>query len=274
MKRIFVFLIGLALLVPAGFADGGPLAVVYKKDGRAWRLILMGNDGTYLTGRTEKLSEVKQIALADIDRLDIQNGEYDENSVRRRFNEADYTAVITALEPVLTSSADFMGIRNNLHDAFNLLMQAYHENGDVGKAREASSRLMETSNPELKCSAQVCRVLAALAGGDLKTAEAVQAEISDPAAKLYARACVERARQKPETAIQTAVELIAEHPNDLNWMPRTELLCAELYLEMGMTASAGAAARQTQKLYAGTNTGKEAQALRSILEQSTEQPEE
>jgi len=274
MKRIFIFWIGLTLLGSVGVAEEGPLAVLYKKNGQKWRYILLSQNGASLQVRTEKLKEHRTVAVEEIDWLDIQVAKYDEMLLQQRFNEADYAAIVTVLEPIVLPSADFMGIPNNLQDGFNLLMRTYCENGDTAKAREASARLMKSPDPELKCSAQVCRVRSALAENDLQTAEAVLAKISDPAAALYARACVERARQTPEIAIQTAVQLIAEHPNNLDWMPLTELLCAELYLEMGRPDSAEAAARQTQKLYAGTNIEKKAQALHTTIEQLPKQPEE
>jgi len=60
--------------------------------------------------------------------------------------------------------------------------------------------------------------------------------------------------------------VVAQHKNDMKWLPPSELLGAELYLEMGRTNSAFVTARQTQKIYAGMNFGKEAEAMRSKLE--------
>ena len=153
-------------------------------------------------------------------------------------------------------------------------MNAYYRNGDRAKAYEAALKLKITKDPALKLSALTLQALSSIAAGSLAEAEAVCSEISNPAAKLYLQASLQRARQQPEAAIQTAVELIADHPNDMLWMPLTELLCAELYLDLGMTNSAEATARQTETFYAGTSIGKEAQVLRQNIKQLTEQPEE
>jgi len=222
----------------------------------------------------EKSKANTTVEIDDIDRLGIKHPEYDDAFVQQNFNEANYASVITALEPIAAPSAEYMGIPNNLQDAFALLMNAYYWNGDLVKAREAALFLKDTQDLHLKLAAQKIQALTAIADGDLTDAEDVFAEISEPAAKLYLRACIERAGQKPEAAIQTAVELIAKHPNDMVWMPLTELLCAELYLDIGMTNSAEATARQAENFYAGTNIEKEAQALRQGIKQLTEQPEE
>ena len=128
---------------------------------------------------------------------------------------------------------------------------------------------MENKNPVVLASAQVGRIQAAIGEKDVKTADGILEKIQDPTAKLYAQACVARAKNQPKVAIQSAIKLIAEYSNNMDWMPQTEMLCAELYNEMGMTNSAAATARQVQKFYAGMNVEKEAQALRSKIEQST-----
>lgn len=273
MKRIFLFLIGSALLAQSGFSAESPSAVLYKKDGRAWRVFLVGNGGNQLTIRLEKSQANTTVGIADVDRLEIKYPKYDEALVQQRFNAADYPAVIAALEPVATPAADYMAVPNNLQEPFGLLMKAYYENGDISKAREASARLMSSPDVALRTMAQAYRALSAIAEGDMATAESIRAKMSAPAAQLYILACIQRAGGDPQKAIQTAVELIATHPNDMNWMPLTELLCAELYLEMGMPVSADATARQAQKLYLGTNVEKEALALRSTISESMDKPE-
>jgi len=273
MKRIIIFLIGSVLLAQSGFSAESPSAVLYKTDGRAWRVFLVGNGGDQLTIRLEKSQANTKVEVADVDRLEIKYPKYDEELVQQKFNNADYVAVIALLEPVAASAADYMGIQNNLQGAFGLLMKAYFENGDIVKAREASIHLMGSPDPELKVLAQAHRALSAIAEGNLKIAESIREKMSYPAAQLYILACSERASGEPRKAMQTAVELIATHPNNMDWMPLTELLCAELYLEMGLPVSAEAAARQTEKIYAGTNVEKEAQALRMKMNQVTEQLE-
>lgn len=274
MKRIFLFFIAGLLLASAGFSDEKLSAELYKKDGGAWRVFLIKSGEKIITIRLEKSTVDRDIEVSEIDRLEINHPRYDKASVQQDFDEANYAAVITTLEPVVASSAGYMGIPNNLQEDFAFLMNAYYWNGDLEKARDAALALNATQDESLKLSAQKIQVLTKIATRDIPAAEAVISNITDPAAKLYLQACLQRAQNAPETAIQMAVKLIANYPNDMRWMPITELLCAELYLDLGMTNSAEATARQTEKFYAGTNIGKEAQALRQDIKQLTEQPEE
>ena len=72
------------------------------------------------------------------------------------------------------------------------------------------------------------------------------------AAKLYLLACVQRVQNEPKKAIQTVTSIIAEHGNDVEWLAPSELLSAQIYLDMAMTNSAVNTARQVMNMYAGT----------------------
>ncbi len=76
----------------------------------------------------------------------------------------------------------------------------------------------------------------------------------------------------PHEAIQIAIEVIAQFANNMQWLPPSELLVAELYLDMGRTNSAMVTARQSKKMYVGTNIGKEAEALFSKFELAEAEP--
>jgi len=261
------------LWIQSGFASEDVQAVLYKRDGRALRVFLIQSKGDLLTIRLDKSNVNSTIEIARVERLKIKHFPYDETSVQQKFNQAEYAAVIATLEPVAAASAEYMGVQNNLQDVFNLLMKAYYRNGDMEKARGASTHLLKTQALELKTSAQVIRGLSALADDDLETAEAIQDQMKDSAAKLYLKASIARANKQVKEAMQTVVELIASHPNDLDWMPLAEFLCARLYLDMDRPKSAAEVARQMGSLYAGTCIEKEAQILRQTIERLTEQPE-
>lgn len=275
MKRIFLILIGWGLLVQFGLAAQGPKAVLYRTEGRgALRVFLIQNHGDELTIRLENGRSNTEIPVSEVERLEMDYPEYDKQQVQQDFNDADYTAVIQTLEPVARAAGDYMSISNNVEDSFALLMKAYFENGDLDQAQKAAGQLLMVQNEDLKSLAEAYQALAVLESGDVNAASELLGKISDPAARIYVQARIEKAEGEPQAAIQTAVKLFASHPNDMNWMPQNELLCAQLYLELGMTNSAAAVARQTQKLYAGMNVEKKAQALRLSITESMEQPEE
>lgn len=274
MKRMSIlFMIGAVLMAPAVRAGEEAPAVLERKDGRALRVFLQNYTNGYLIVRLDKASADTQMKAEDVNQLLFSPVKYDENEVQQHFNQADYASVIAALEPVAAPYRNYVFVSNNLETVFCLLMNAHLEKGNFSRARDWADRLLANGNPVVQLAAQAGRALAALGENDQPAAEAMLSKIQQPAAKLYIQACIERSKKQPKAAIQTAVKLIAQYPNDMDWLPRTELLCAELYNEIGLTNSAVATARQTEKLYAGTNIEKEAQALRSRIEKSTAKPE-
>ena len=273
MKRFLVLLIIGSVLAPAVKAGEEAPAVLERKDGRALRVFLQNCTNGHLIVRLDQASADTQTKLDDVNQLQFSHVKYDEEAVQKNFNQADYASVISVLGPVTTPYRNYVFISNNLETVFCLLMNAHLEKGNFSRARDWADRLLANGNPVVQLAAQTGRALAALGENDLPAAEAMLSKIQQPAAKLYIQACIERSKKQPKAAIQTAVKLIAQYPNDMDWMPQTELLCAELYNEIGLTNSAISTARQTEKLYAGTNIEKEAQALRSRIEKSTAKPE-
>jgi hypothetical protein len=90
------------------------------------------------------------------------------------------------------------------------------------------------------------------------------AELSE-AGKRYRQALSERDSGELRQALQTAANVVIEYPNDEDWLPKTELLCAELYVDVGLLDAADVTARQVQVLYEGTDTAAKATALRDRI---------
>lgn len=90
--------------------------------------------------------------------------------------------------------------------------------------------------------------------------------VTNPAARLYQQAAAEKLQGHPQAAIQLAARAVALHYQDIEWLQRNELLCAELYADLGLTNAAVATVRQIESLYKGTEISKKANALRSKIE--------
>lgn len=103
--------------------------------------------------------------------------------------------------------------------------------------------------------------------------QAVQVPEKSPAEKLYIKAVAERKSGDPKQAVQTAAQIVALHADDADWLAKSEMLCAELYWELGLVDAADVTARQIQQLYAGTDVAKQAGALRSKIEKLKESEE-
>ncbi len=112
----------------------------------------------------------------------------------------------------------------------------------------------------------VSAAMSALRAGEFQTAEMRLTEISNPAAKYFVQACIEQAKGDPHRAVQTVAQGIVEYPHDPDWIAKSELLSAVLYLELGMLDAADVTARQAQGFYAGTDIAEKAGALRAEIE--------
>jgi len=108
--------------------------------------------------------------------------------------------------------------------------------------------------------------LVALTNQNVAAAEEAWAKLTHPAAKLYLKACIERAKKDPKAAIQTVVQVIALYSADEYWMAKSELLSAALYIELGLLEEAEATALHVQELYKEMDVITEADALRSQIE--------
>ena len=280
MKRIFLFLTlwTVTSLVAMG-AEDTP-AILATKAGKALRVFLMSTDGASVETEFQKLRQKKSFTVKEIDMIRFTPPGLDENELielektaQKLFQQADYEQLIAQVDPVTAPYGQYMSVSNNLQAVYGLLMRAYSRSGQHAQAAVAAENLIGTQDASLKLNALVCAALAAADRQDFAAAKAFKDQIKDPAAALYAQVAIERAEGASRDAIQTAVKVIAHHTDSRDWLPPTEILCAELYLDMGRTNSAEVTARQSAKMYAGTNIGEEANALRSRIEQLMEQSE-
>jgi hypothetical protein len=201
-------------------------------------------------GNAEKLELIFKSSLANIANL---------------FNQGSYAAVVAVLEPFMLERGQYMAIENNLQDSYARLMESYRMLGDSAKMKICAASLKESSNAKMALKAKANLALLAIETGDFETAGKIGEEMESEAGKLYLKAAMDRAQSNPKAAIKTVTDIIAAYGNDLEWMSRSELLGAYLYLDMGMTNSAAATARQVKNIYAGSNVAADAAKLQESL---------
>lgn len=97
--------------------------------------------------------------------------------------------------------------------------------------------------------------------------------IKDPATHLYFKASIERKKGDSEAAIRTLSELIVKFPREEKWIARSELLCANLYVELGLLDAAEVTLRQLEALYEGTTEAAKADAVRLKIEKMKQELE-
>lgn len=211
---------------------------------------------------------------------------YDLVAAEHSFNEGDYETVIAMLERPLKEYWDYMAIDNNARPAFFMLAHSYLETENMERVQQAGEALMASHDPVVASQGYVYTGMAALAAVDtngvvtaeaLAAAEQISEKVESGSAKRYLLANIARAKGEYARASWLVAEIIAEHGNDLDWMPRSELLSAELYLDQALTNSASLCARQVASIYMGSNIGRDAEKLHEKLpkaEAKEAEPEE
>jgi len=245
----------------AGMAKPLPVFLQRVEDGRLYfQRYRQSND---LAGPINKIAH-----LEFMERFDLAGA-------RELYRVGEFELLVSKMETELKPSLDeywpYMQIDNNFQDVFCMLTRVYLELGDYDKATKAAAILIQSKNASVLSTGQSVSILIALKEGRIEDAEQLLEQIDSPAGVLYFRACIERAKKEPKAAIQLATELIAQYGNDLDWMPKAELLCAYLYQDMAETQpepyldSAKQTARQVKNIYAGTNIAALAQRMEASI---------
>ena len=244
----------------------GTPALLEAANGKKAKVFLQSLEGGNLTFQPFKSPKDMTVPASKIKSLQFFT-KFDAETLKQSFNEADYSTVLATLEPVMQDFKQYMPIENNLQDAFCMMLDSYQGEGDFPNVRKAAATLGNSSNPDLVLKAKVGQALATIDAGDYAAAEKIGAELDSPAAALYLKALVERAQNNPRQAMQTVTLIISEHANDLEWLPKSELLSAYLYLDMTgsnsviTTNSALNTARQVKNMYGGSNISGDARKL-------------
>lgn len=267
MKRMLLGLWMFAAMGAMGAPEqSGVPARLEAINGKKARVFLQRLEDGKLTFQAYKSNKDVTVEAAKIKSLTFF-AKYDAESVVADFNAGDYAATIATLDPLLEPYWDYMVVDNTLREAFCMLMDAHRKTGDFPPVLKAAALLLASGDPGLMERGRISTALAALADGDLETAEKIRKEMVSEAAGLYLQASIERANQQPRTAIQTVSVIIAEHANAVEWLGPSELLCAYLYMDMvgnapGITTnSARTTARQVKNIYAGSSEAADAQKL-------------
>ncbi len=185
--------------------------------------------------------------------------------------QGDYAGFVSAIEPFMLERGEYMAIDNNLADFYVMLMESYRKLDNLPLAKKCIATLLESSNDDRVEKAKVSKALVAIAENDIATADTIRGELSSEAAALFLQASVERANSNYKQAMQIVTTIIADHANDREWMPQSELLAAYLYLDMTGTNSVISTnsvintSRQVKNIYAGSDAGGDARKLWASL---------
>lgn len=278
MKSFFAAftLLGLVASSAVGQDQPGVPAKLKIANGNQAVVFLQGFDGENVTLQLNRNPAERKVASSAI--VELEFSAFDSSKAESLFNSSDFQGLLDSLEaglkPSFQSYWPYMAFQNNLEDLFILAMKSYIRLEDYAQARELASFLMRSPSESIRRQAESVGLMAALAENDIAAAEKLLEKIEPGPSALYLGALVEHAKGNTTEAMGRVCTLIIQYPNDLDWMPQTELKSANLYAEMGMTNSAISTARQTKAIYAKTDIAMDAEALFNELSEANRKYEE
>lgn len=276
MKHFLFSLVMISAAVASGqVVQSGTPAQLEVANGRTLKVFLQKLEGDTLTFQPAKSTRDIPAPVDKITSLTFFP-RYDAVAVEHSFSQGDYSDVIATLEPIMEPYQAYMSISNNLQSTFGMLVQSYLVNKEFEKVQRAGEIMMASSDPKMLVQGQIFAGMAVLSSTNgIPTAEKLRGEVASESAGLYLQACIERTKGNPRAAIKLVCDIIADHGNDMDWMPSSEFLSANLYLDMALTNSASATARQVSSIYAGSNIARDAEKFREALPADDEKaPEE
>jgi hypothetical protein len=251
MKRLLIFgwLCGMAAV-----AAGEPLSARIKYDGTKVLVGTVegrGGGSVIIRPQGQSPARMPESRLVEVFfRLDGMAG------LSSSFEQKEYAAVADAAGRILQPALEYVDLPGNLPEQVRQWMIASFWTGDYSRTADLAKTLRKLDNESLRDSANLYGRLAAMEQGAtegmkefMETPEADQTFPEGSAARLYIEARLLQRDGKPSEAAWIAGRMIAEHRSDADWMPRAELLCAELYFELDMPESADAVLEDIRYFY-------------------------
>jgi tetratricopeptide (TPR) repeat protein len=272
-KTIFSFAVA-GILAASVSAQSGFKATLVMPGDKSWEGSIVGRDGDWIEFATGKSPRPIRLGAGTIKEL-IFEVNIDAEKLAEMNRNREFERIIGALDRALAPFAEFSDIPSNLTKYNALLMELHYKTGNYDKSLEISSQISnDDRDPELQEKSRIYQALALIDAGRSAEAEALLSqygwdqEVSEDAApeKLYITAKLMVLKKKYNEAMELVAKVIAFNSQDPDWMQPAELLCAEVYTELGMFESAEEVIRQISLLYKNTNEDDQAQKLKIRIE--------
>lgn len=242
--------------------------------GRSWKGQLVSRDGDWVVFSTSASAKPIRMGANTIEELVFQV-DIDAEELTLMKQNREFERVIGALERVLEPYDEYSDIPSNLTKYNSLLMEMHYRVGDYDKSLAIASKISEDArDPALQERSRIYKVLALIASGDQGQAESLLTEYgwdknlsaTSKPAHLYISAKLLANAKNYAQAMQYVSMVIAFNSQDPDWMQPAELLCAEIYVELGMLDSAEEVVREISMLYKDTAENDAAQELKIRIE--------
>ncbi|MDZ8120113.1 tetratricopeptide repeat protein [Pontiella agarivorans] len=279
-KSIYSVALAGVFLAGAAVEAASLQAELMMPGGRSWKGNVVGRDGDWIEFSTDMGARPIRLGANTIKEL-VFDIKIDQEKLNEMNRNREYERVINALNSALKPYQDYKDIPSNLSRYNALLMELYYKTKDYPKTIDIAETIAaDDRDTVLQEKARTYKVLALIDSGDAVAAEQLITEYgwstdltADASAdKLYISSKLLVLKKQYADAMELVAKVIAFNSQDPEWMQPAELLCAQIYTELGrenpiMLDSAEEVIRQISLLYKNTNEDDLAQQLKAKIEQ-------
>lgn len=264
---------GLLLWASASLGESLPAKLVMG-NGKVWKGVIIERDGDWIVFQKDNTARPVRVGASTIKELDFRVS-IDANKVSRMVREQQLDKAIEAIDKAIAPFSEYRDLPTNLTRYSGLLMELLFRSGKYSQSLELSAELAKDSrNPKLQQQARVYQALALLNLGRMSDAEALFAEYGwdlnptddSSAEMLYIAAKYMELKKQFTPAIENAARVVAFHSQDPDWIQPAELLCAQLYTDLGLYDSADEVCREILLFYRNTPEADAATSLKIKIE--------
>lgn len=195
----------------------------------------------------------------------------DKHMVDDLYEKRLYDELIPMLVSAIQPFEEYNDLPSNLAESEGMLMELFYKTGDYEKALKYAAMLSsDNRDPDLQRKSLIYQGLSLIEEDRFDEAEQLFSkqgwteQLSDdaPAEDLYITAKFLAMKGEYSKAIEVAAKVVVFDSQDPDWMRPAELLCAEMYTELGMLDSADEVIREITLLYKNTDEADQAQKLK------------
>ncbi len=275
MKKTILSLTLAAGLLTGCFAQTSPLPVeLLMGNGRSWKGNLIRRDGDWIEFQTKTAVRPIRIGASTVKELKFKV-DVDADKISKMMEARQFNRIITTLSKSIEPFSEYSDISSNLTKYNALLMELYHRTGKYDNSLAISEEIArDNRNPLLQAKAQTYQALSLIESGKSEDVRALfaeygwQQETSKEASpeELYIKAKLLVLNGQYSQAMELVARIVAFNSQDPDWMQPAEMLCAEVYTELGMYDSAEEVCRQILILYKNTPEFDKAKKLKIKIE--------
>jgi len=276
MSRSVLYLMLAGALIGTGVSHAKSFpAELVMGNGQVWKGRIVRRDGDWIEFNKNNATRSVRVGASTVKELNFQVA-IDAEKVLKMIRDREFDKAIKAIDDAIAPFSEYRDIPSNLTRYNTLQMELLYRTGNYDASLAISSGIAKDGrNPELQEKAKVYQALALVDAGRQKETEALFSEYgweleptSDGIApeKLYIAAKYMVLKKEYNRAMEYAAKVVAFHSQDPDWVQPAELLCAQVYTELGLYDSADEVCREILLFYKGTPEFDEATRLKIKIE--------